>query len=56
VADRVAKLFDGMIVPGVRGDESFRYFNIVVFCPNERWRSWLTEGSNPKPLRYAGNV
>jgi RES domain-containing protein len=51
VADRVAERFDGMIVPGVRGDESFRYFNIVVFRPNEQWPNWLTEGSKPKPLR-----
>jgi hypothetical protein len=51
VAGRVAESFDGMIVPGVRGDESTRYDNIVVFRPDDRWRGWLTEGSNPQPLR-----
>ena len=50
VAGRVAELFDGMIVPGVQGDELTQYDNIVVFYPDDRWRSWLTEGSNPQRL------
>ena len=33
VADRVAQFFDGMIVAGVRGDGSFRYFNVIVVLP-----------------------
>jgi len=51
VAGRVAELFDGMIVPGVRGAESTRYDNVVVFRPDDRSRSWLTEGSSPQRLR-----
>ncbi|MFY9610318.1 MAG: RES family NAD+ phosphorylase [Blastocatellia bacterium] len=50
VADLVEQFFDGMIVPGVRGDGSLQYFNVVVFRPNEYWRDWLTEGSMPKRL------
>jgi hypothetical protein len=54
VAGRVEACFDGMIVPGVRGHESIRYNNVVVFRPENRWRSWLTEGCNPE--RLSGNA
>ena len=43
VAGGVANLFDGMIVPGVRGDDSTRYDNIVIFRP-DRWRDWFRRG------------
>jgi hypothetical protein len=32
--------FDGMILPGVHGDPSFLYRNIVLFRPRRRWKSW----------------
>ncbi len=32
--------FDGFIVPGVRGDGTIHYQNVVLFHPEERWRSW----------------
>jgi hypothetical protein len=43
VAQVVAGVFDGMMVPGVRGDPSFRYSNIVVFRPHPRWREWVDQ-------------
>lgn len=33
--------FDGFAVPGVRGDSSFMYFNVVVFRPGSVWPEWL---------------
>lgn len=32
--------FDGFIVPGVRGNGTIRYKNVVLFHPEERWSSW----------------
>jgi len=43
--------FDGMLVPGVRGDQSTRYDNVVLFRPHDRWQDWLTEGCSPQRLR-----
>ena len=51
VAGRVASAFDGMLVPGVRGDRSTRYDNVVLFRPHDRWQDWLTEGCSPQRLR-----
>jgi hypothetical protein len=41
VAQLVAEAFDGMIVPGVRGDRTLRYSNAVIFRPHPRWREWV---------------
>lgn len=30
--------FNGMIVPGVRGTQNNHYRNIIIFCPEEKWR------------------
>jgi len=43
IAQLVAEAFDGMMVPGVRGDPSFRYSNIVVFRPHPQWREWVDQ-------------
>lgn len=32
--------FDGMIVPGVRGDNNFQYCNVVMFDARDRWKTW----------------
>jgi len=32
--------FEGMVVPGVRGDPGFQYRNIVVFDAHDRWPTW----------------
>ena len=43
VASLVGKRFDGMRIPGVRGNHDVRYSNIVVFRAAERcWRNWLS--------------
>lgn len=49
VASLVSQLFDGMVVPGVRGDEHSKYVNIIVFDPRERWSAWLSP-EEPQPL------
>ena len=52
VASCVADLFDGMFVPGVRGDRSVRYANVVVFRPHEHelWKDCLTPGCGPQRM------
>jgi hypothetical protein len=40
LASLVSERFDGMIVPGVMGDVSTRYCNIVIF-ESAAWRMWL---------------
>ncbi len=47
IASLVAKKFDGMMIPGVRGDESQRYANIVVLRRMSEWISWLYPESRP---------
>ena len=32
--------FDAFIVPGVRGNGTIRYQNLVLFHPEGKWRSW----------------
>jgi hypothetical protein len=32
--------YDGMIVPGVRGNRDLRYRNVVVFNPLDKWTAW----------------
>ena len=32
--------FDGFLVPGVRGNSSIHYRNVVLFRPERAWRSW----------------
>jgi hypothetical protein len=47
VAELVERRFDGMIVPGVHGDNNFSYHNIVLFRPHPHWRDWVEAGSQP---------
>lgn len=37
--------FDGFIVPGVRGNRTIRYQNVVVFHPHGRWLDWSAGAS-----------
>lgn len=32
--------YDGMIVPGVRGNRDLQYRNVVVFNPLDKWPAW----------------
>jgi hypothetical protein len=50
VAEAVSARFDGMRVPGVRGDVKDRYSNVVVFRPGSDWRKWLEPGATPSIL------
>lgn len=43
----VCNKFDGMLVPGVRGDREVQYDNLVLFV-TEGWENWLV--GNPKQL------
>ena len=49
-AQIVAERFDGMAVPGVRGNGSQGYSNIVIFRPSGRWRTWLCRKKDPYEL------
>jgi RES domain len=42
VATVVNEQFDGMLVPGVRGDAELLYSNLVIFAPGDKWRDWLS--------------
>lgn len=53
IASMVAEHFDGMLVPGVRGNESTLYRNLVILCPGEAWRNWLLQDA-PTPLQERG--
>jgi hypothetical protein len=45
LAKLVAKNFDGMLIPGVRGDRDLEYDNVVIFRPAHKWTQWLTAES-----------
>lgn len=51
VAQVVAGAYDGMMVPGVRGDRALRYSNVVIFRPHPQWRGWAR--GEPTPLRLS---
>ena len=51
IAELVASQFDGMAVPGVRGDQSQRYFNIVMLRKIYEWMNWVPSGSSPVRIR-----
>ncbi len=40
IVNLISNIYDGMIVPGVHGDEDRRYFNVIVFKP-DRWTDWI---------------
>lgn len=52
IAELVGTRFDGMMVPGVRGDNQCNYHNVVMFRAHAIWRTWLT-GTSPYQLRTA---
>jgi len=45
VAEIVAEHFDGMRIPGVRGDRVLHYSNVVIFQPYPDWVHWLDRDS-----------
>jgi len=48
VADLLIDRFDGLLVPGVRGTESVRYRNVVLFSPADRWLPWVDSEEDPR--------
>ena len=56
VAEIVSTRFDGMRIPGVRGESDFHYSNVVVFSPHPAWPTWLVPGSDPYRLDLSGPV
>jgi hypothetical protein len=54
IASLVAQHFDGMRVPGVRGNQDTRYSNVVIFRAETRWKQWLVDGSPPTKVTPDG--
>lgn len=50
VAELVSDQFDGMRVPGVRGTNTLRYANVVIFSPAQRWSAWVDRSMGPQLL------
>ena len=44
----IATEFDGLLVPGVRGEPNELYWNVVVFRPCDRWLSLIDESVRPE--------
>jgi len=45
VGQIIAAKFDGLLVPGVRGEPNELYWNVVVFHPADRWLQLVDESS-----------
>lgn len=50
VAELVMAHFDGMRIPGVRGNRGSWYSNVVIFQPYPDWRDWLEHETAPYRL------
>ena len=50
LAELVMAQFDGMRIPGVRGEPGSWYTNVVIFQPYPNWRDWLEQSSPPYRL------
>lgn len=48
VGQIIAVTFDGLIVPGVRGEPNELYWNAVVFHPSDRWLQLVDKTARPK--------
>ena len=40
--------YDGLVVPGVRGEPNELYWNAVVFRPEDRWRRLVNRSTQPE--------
>lgn len=49
LAELVSVQFDGMVVPGVRGEKGSLYANVVIFASG-LWPTWLDPKSTPSVL------
>jgi RES domain-containing protein len=50
VAEILRDEFDAILVPGVRGDDSHHYRNVIVFRPSTVWRAWPLQDVAPALL------
>lgn len=50
VAELVSARFDGMRIPGVRGEPGAHYSNIVLFRQLDLWPQWVALGTGPYPF------
>jgi hypothetical protein len=48
VAELIALRYDGMVVPGVRGEPGDLYSNAIIFRPGDRWKGYVEPGSTPE--------
>jgi hypothetical protein len=39
--------YDGLVVPGVRGEPNELYWNVIVFRPSDRWRRLVNRSTKP---------
>jgi hypothetical protein len=55
IGERVGHLiscgYDGLIVPGVRGEPTELYWNAVVFRPSNRWVHLIEQNAQPEAAR-----
>lgn len=54
IGELVSTHFDGMMVPGVRGEPGAHYSNVVLFQRLEEWSKWIATGSGPYLLEAEG--
>jgi RES domain len=48
ITELIALRYDGMLVPGVRGEPGAPYSNVVIFGPGGQWKSYIEPGSTPE--------
>lgn len=48
VGQLIGAEYDGLIVPGVRGDPNELYWNVVVFQPEGRWLRLVDRSAQPE--------
>lgn len=48
VAQIIGAEYDGLVVPGVRGEPNELYWNAVVFRPENRWRRLVDRSAQPE--------
>jgi hypothetical protein len=48
IGDLVRFEYDGLLVPGVRGNDSQLYFNIVLLSPGDCWMQFLIHDGSPE--------
>jgi hypothetical protein len=48
IGEVIATEFDGLIVPGVRGEPNQLYWNAVILRPGDRWRQFVDQSAGPE--------